>query len=791
MRQGNSISKIRFLFLLAIFSGVVALLSHPVLATVYVHESDLSFTWDPADGSVDHYNVYVSVGAQPYELLAEVNTNSCQIEMQDNHSYMLQVDAEDGLGNTGPMSEPSDEIRVFLNGSPEDTDGDGMTDVYEGSHGFNPFNPADGAEDLDNDGLTNTEEFLAGTLPTDSDSDDDGVSDGEEVVAGQNPLDPSDQVPVADGGNDLELDPTLVTLDGSGSFDPNGDSLSYQWTQEEGIPVELSEPDTAHPSFLGKKWGAYRFRLVVSDGIVNSSPDEVTVTIRNVAPTADAGVDQVVDAGSQVFLDGSGSQDPNEDSLSFAWSQTGGPGVLLQGAGTQTTAFVPEASGVYTFSLVSFDGQLESPPDAVQVVVNATNQIPTADAGEDRTVSVNEPVMLDGSGSTDPDGDPLTFTWSQEEGPETVVLEGASSAQPQFVPSLAGVFRFNLVVHDGKDTSATDSMTVTVEDENHVPVAVVMDAGPVTEGDWVTLNGEGSFDPDGDSLTFSWTQTEGSQVSMEGTDTALAGFYAVTEGVLKFNLVADDGELSSTPAEVVVTVNGNNQVPIADAGDDVLTGVNLQTCLDGSGSYDPDPEETLTFFWSQKEGPMVTLYRTDTASPCFTPKNPGTYVFFLIVSDGEVRSTSDQVSVQVETQGNHAPVAVLPEYRISLPGEVLALDGSQSYDEDGDSLDYRWKQWTGPSLVLEGENTATPEIQADKEGYYLFALQVNDGEVWSEAAYMVVWVTSGPLPACSSLSGLKLDRKTGKTDLLFVTILFLPAIGMMILEKKRLGKKGG
>ena len=73
----------------------------------------------------------------------------------------------------------------------------------------------------------------------------------------------------------------------------------------------------------------------------------------------------------------------------------------------EKASFLPEISGVYRFQLVAFDGQLYGPPDDVRVVVNDLNRVPTADAGEDQTVLVESTVSLDGSGSTDPEEDPL------------------------------------------------------------------------------------------------------------------------------------------------------------------------------------------------------------------------------------------------------------------------------------------------------------------------------------------------------------------------------------------------
>ena len=71
-----------------------------------------------------------------------------------------------------------------------DSDGDGIPDDWETQNGLNPFDSADAAKDLDNDGLTNLREYNLGTNPQARDTDGDGVSDGLEVTTGTDPLNP-------------------------------------------------------------------------------------------------------------------------------------------------------------------------------------------------------------------------------------------------------------------------------------------------------------------------------------------------------------------------------------------------------------------------------------------------------------------------------------------------------------------------------------------------------------------------------------------------------------------------
>jgi hypothetical protein len=260
--------------------------------------------------------------------------------------------------------------------------------------------------------------------------------------------------------------------------------------------------------------------------------------------------------GNKVVLEGSGSADPNDDPLRFRWTQTAGTPVQLQGADRRKASFVPESPGVCTFRLATFDERLWSQPDEVHVIVNSPDShVPTADAGKDRSGKVGETMALDGSRSSDPDRDSLSYAWSQVEGPEPLGLQGARKVKPRFEARKAGRYRFQLVVNDGELSSVPDSVWVIVESQgNRAPMANVAYLAPVMAGEWVTLDGSRSRDPNRDPLTYGWSQTRGPQVALENAFEAVAGFYAVTEGLLEFELVVDDGENAGLPAVVEVEV---------------------------------------------------------------------------------------------------------------------------------------------------------------------------------------------------------------------------------------------
>ena len=112
------------------------------------------------------------------------------------------------------------------------------------------------------------------------------------------------------------------------------------------------------------------------------------------------------------------------------------------------------ASGVLFFAAATlFSATLLHAP------AYAAGEAPTAEAGLGLIAYIGDTVVLDGSGSVDPEGDPLTFVWTQVGGPP-VELERPTSDQPRFAVTAGGTLRFSLVVQD--DTSASPADTVAV-----------------------------------------------------------------------------------------------------------------------------------------------------------------------------------------------------------------------------------------------------------------------------------------------------------------------------------------
>jgi hypothetical protein len=168
-----------------------------------------------------------------------------------------------------------------------------------------------------------------------------------------------------------------------------------------------------------------------------------------------------------VTLEGRLSYDPNRDNLSYNWvllSKPTGSAAALLPQGSATPTFTADLAGTYVASLVVSDGQLSSGVAATTVLASAANLPPVAHAGVAQTIKLGATVTLDGSGSTDADGNILTYAWQLAYQPvgSLVTLSSSTAPKPTFVPAVAGVYVFNLVVNDGLANSAQATVTVTV-----------------------------------------------------------------------------------------------------------------------------------------------------------------------------------------------------------------------------------------------------------------------------------------------------------------------------------------
>jgi hypothetical protein len=215
------------------------------------------------------------------------------------------------------------------------------------------------------------------------------------------------------------------------------------------LPAALLEADylgTSHRPKDGDNNGQVMFDI----GAVEEPGQD------NLPPTADAGPNQHVHVNQLVYLDGTGSTDPDLPpgaELQFAWTLTEQPldsTAQLVAPTSSRPRLTVDKVGDYRVELVVTDEQgAESAPDTV--LITTENVAPTAEAGPDQHAQVGQVIQLDGSHSRDVDGDRLTAQWVLVDTPEgsTAVVSDSTAIRPTFFLDLPGSYVLELVVSDG------------------------------------------------------------------------------------------------------------------------------------------------------------------------------------------------------------------------------------------------------------------------------------------------------------------------------------------------------
>ena len=542
--------------------------------------------------------------------------------------------------------------------------------------------------------------------------------------------------PTADAGSNMRVDGGAnVTLDGTGSV---GNGLSYDWQQSTGTHVTLSDSNTAMPSFIAPDTSSQimlGFMLTVMDSTGVFDSDRIRITVghdappnSNDPPSADAGTDMTVRPRETVNLLGSGS-DPDNDKISYSWTQTGGHDVILTNSDKASASFTaPNLIGTLTFMLTVVDSTGQAGSDSIDITVEST--LPVADAGSNQSVEPGVIVNLDGGSSYDPDSNTLRYLWTQTSGTD-VSLSGMLGSTPSFrSPNvMQEVLIFELTVTDGDGNVGTDSVSVTVVFLE--PTADASVDQTVKSGTYVRLDGSGSTEGAG-YTDYLWTQTRGDTVEIEDIDSSIAGFVSPdNDAVLTFKLTVTNGAYSDSDT-ITVTVDGND-APSVGAGADKHVKSGEKVDLRGFAD-DPDNTE-LSYQWSHESGPNVFIYDDRTSTPYFIAPNVSgtqTIVIKLVVMDNEGGTNSDTINISVRE--NQSPVIVLEKHLFVVAGERVILDASRSYDPDNDDLSYEWIADFGPEVLILGSG----------ERVSFIAPVVGDNR-FENTVYMILEVTDGAL----------------------------------------------
>lgn len=424
--------------------------------------------------------------------------------------------------------------------------------------------------------------------------------------------------PIAEAGDDIVTSlGQSVTVSAADSIwcVQYKEKITYNWSFSS-VPSDSSVNDSSlsdnrsitavSPTFVPDVVGEYVLALQIDDSNTISAEDFVIISIQagNLAPTANCGGPYSGEIGSLVTLNGNTSNDPEGQALSYSWSlsapecSTLDSSSIYNGANSKSN-FVPDCDGTYVVSLVVNDGSQWSDPAICSVDVGSDNRAPIANAGDSQSLGGCAPssISLNGYGSYDLDGEPLTYAWSLVSAPVDSAASDSSfsstgSPTPSFTWDVPGTYTLQLQVYDGHTWSAPDVVSLSIGDiaQNIRPIAnagenqlITASAGCSSSSAYSAstcsdcpetrfeLSAASSFDPNQDPLSYSWSETTGTLETIQGEIVSPSA--AVTEVVVppqsatltthttftfEFDLVVEDCERSDDDSVVITyTCSGN------------------------------------------------------------------------------------------------------------------------------------------------------------------------------------------------------------------------------------------
>jgi PKD repeat protein len=350
--------------------------------------------------------------------------------------------------------------------------------------------------------------------------------------------------------------------------------------------------------------------------------------------------------------------------------------VLLMPGSTRDLIFTPAVDG--TFALIerrlnlTDNARMNGGMQTCLTVAAAANRAPTADAGPDQSGIAGIAVAFNGGGSSDPDGDALSYAWNFGDGTT------GSGVTPSHAYATTGQFTVTLTVNDGRGGTAQDTAVVTIG-ANQAPIAHANGPYSGRTGFPIAFSGSGS-DAEGQPLTFSWNFGDGNT----GSGATPSHTYAAP-GTYTVALTVNDGFQNSAPATTTASVV-DNIAPVANPGGP-YNSTSTTVTFNGTASFDGNGDP-LTYRWNFGDGTTGT---GPTPTHTYLQGSGTTFTVTLVVNDGYVDSAPASTTVTITGSGsNNAPVAnndafnpnaTNAIYTVAAPG-VLGNDS----DADGNSL---------------------------------------------------------------------------------------------------------
>jgi hypothetical protein len=531
--------------------------------------------------------------------------------------------------------------------------------------------------------------------------------------------------PVADAGpNQINIPAQVVTLDGSGSYDPLGETLTYQWQQINGPTVAVANATSAKASFTASAGNSYGFRLTVTntDGLKGTASTMVSTQAAVLTPPT------IV-----------------QFTANPAFIQPGQSSTLLWV--TQNVTTVSIAPGIGAVSPAASGSIGVSPTTTTTYTLTATGPSGTTTQTATVTVGTAAPgnpqiLMFTSNLASIQPGQQVTLNWATS-GATTATISGLGSValngSTTVTPTVTTTYTLTATSSDGK--SVTAALTITV-----VPLPVAAPGNPQI----LMYNATATNIQVGQSSTLSWTTSGASTVNISGIgNVALNGSTTVSPTTTTtYTLTATSSDGKSVTSPIIITVV---PVPVTPAG-------NPQILLWTANPATIQVGQQTTLSWTTSGGATVSISGVGNValngSTTVSPTATTTYT--LTVTSSDNKSVTSPITVTVN------PVPVTP------PGnpQIVRFDASPLTIQPGQQSSLSWTT-TGASTVtisgvgsvaLNGSTTVSPTVTTT----YTLTATSSDGH--SVTSSIVIAVVPATVPQINAFTAVPSNINAGDTS---------------------------
>lgn len=626
-----------------------------------------------------------------------------------------------------------------------------------------------------------------------------GVEDDGGPVAPQ-PNNP----PVANAGSNItiQLPADSVLLNGCSSSDPENAPLKFKWTKVSGpASFQFVNDTTCQARVRYLTAGTYQFELAVTDTGSLVAKDTMSVTILPMSsPWPPVYTALCNDPYKIVIVGSSTAYGTGASPIDSSWARKFARYVTMQ---NPLSSVVNLATGGYNSYHVMPSGT--TPPANRPFPVDTARNITKALSLNPKAIIINLPSNDIAFGipvaevkanfeilfaKADSAKVPVWFTTTQ---PRNGLSPSEKAAQVELKNWILQRFGNKAIDFYTDIATPTDSIALlynagdgvhvnnaghhvffrkVVEEKiwdsiclrkNLAPVAVAGN-DVVIEGSSanVQLNGNGSYDPEGATLAYSWTIISGAGGSFNNASVVNPVFSSASTGQYSIVLTVADDELLTDTDTLLITITAPNVLPVANAGEDRVHNLPPNSLQIIGSATDPDGT-IVSYKWRKITGPSLIFSNDAVANPFVNNLVWGTYELELTVTDNRNGIAKDTMQLIA----NAAPVAKAgADIVITGTSASLQLNGTASSDPEGAVLNYEWRIITGSGATLSDETTANPLFNSNAEGSFSVELKVTDPYNASDLDTINIVIAAANLPPVANAGEDKLIHLPSNTTTL-------------------------